>query len=487
MKKRDEFTGVIENYDFPNKGSLCIDGTKVTVKGALPGQKIRAVVNKKKAGMCEARLLEVIEKSPLEDATTNCPYYGLCGGCTYRSMSYENQLELKEGMVKKLLAPFVDGLANANCNDENGTAWEGIVGSPVTTGYRNKMEFTFGDSEKGGPLTLGLHKKNSFYDILTIAEEDKGCEIISEAMQRVLYVTERFFRDKKVPHYNKMKHTGILRNLVVRESFATGEIMVNLVATSDWSSYGFDRTVILEEYKMALLAIENESSFIGTISGILYSQNDNVADVVQADELILLYGKEYITEEVLGLQFKISPFSFFQTNTMGCEVLYEKAREFIMSTDTMDGSDAEPTKVVFDLYSGTGTIGQLLAPVSKKVIGIEIVEEAVAAANENAKLNGIENATFIAGDVLKALDLVEDKPDLLVLDPPRDGINPRTLEKLIAFNVDEMIYISCKPTSLARDLVRLTEAGYKIKRACAVDQFPGTQHVETVVLMSKVK
>jgi 23S rRNA (uracil-5-)-methyltransferase RumA len=191
-----------------------------------------------------------------------------------------------------------------------------------------------------------------------------------------------------------------------------------------------------------------------------------------------LYGQDYFYEEILGLKFKISTFSFFQTNSLGAEVLYSTAREFIGETKD---------KLIFDLYSGTGTIAQLLAPVAKKVIGVEIVEEAVKAASENAALNGLDNCEFIAGDVLKVIDSIKDKPDLIVLDPPRDGIHPKALEKIIDYGVDRIVYISCKPTSLARDLVMLQERGYKVERVCCVDMFPNTVHVETVCLLYKVK
>jgi precorrin-6B methylase 2 len=191
-----------------------------------------------------------------------------------------------------------------------------------------------------------------------------------------------------------------------------------------------------------------------------------------------LFGQDFFYEDILGLRFKISTFSFFQTNSLGAEVLYDTAREFVGETKD---------KLIFDLYSGTGTIAQLLAPVAKKVIGVEIVEEAVVAARENTALNGLNNCEFIAGDVLKVIDSIEDKPDLIVLDPPRDGIHPKALDKIIDYGVDRLVYISCKPTSLARDLVVLQERGYKVEKVCAVDMFPNTVHVETVVLLSQQK
>ena len=189
-----------------------------------------------------------------------------------------------------------------------------------------------------------------------------------------------------------------------------------------------------------------------------------------------LWGRDYFYETILGLKFKITPFSFFQTNSLGAEVLYSKARDYIGDTKN---------QTVFDLYSGTGTIAQILAPVSKKVIGVEIVEEAVLAAKENAALNHLDNCEFIAGDVLKMLDTINERPDFIVLDPPRDGIHPKALDKIIDYGVNRMVYISCKPTSLARDLEKLLARGYRVEKACCVDMFPNTVHCETICLLSK--
>ena len=474
MKKGDICEAVIEKYDFPNKGSFTCGDRKVTVKGALCGQKIKYMVTKRKSGMAEGRLLEVLEKSPLEDAVPKCPHFGQCGGCAYQTLSYQNQLKLKEEMVKNLL----DKAIGNKCPDYK---WEGIIGSPVVDGYRNKMEFTFGDEYKDGPLALGLHKKGSFHDILHV----NGCQIIGADWRKILEFTQEFFRAKGVPFYHRMSHKGVLRNLVVRQSYATGEFLVNLVAADQWNEYGIDRESVLARYVEGLVELSNHADFEGKIAGILYTNNNTLGDVVLCEAMECLYGKDSIVEEILGLRFKISPFSFFQTNTKGCEVLYTKAREYIMSTGIMADGSSTTGKVVFDLYSGTGTIAQMMAGSAEKVIGIEIVEEAVDAARENAKLNGLDNCEFIAGDVLKAIDLTTDKPDLIIVDPPRDGINPKALEKILAFNVNEIVYISCKPTSLARDLEMITDRGYEVKRACCVDQFPGTGHVESVVLITR--
>ena len=229
----------------------------------------------------------------------------------------------------------------------------------------------------------------------------------------------------------------------------------------------------MAELKEQILGV----SYDGKIVGILHTRNDSLADVIRDDGTDILYGQDYFYEELLGLEFKITPFSFFQTNSLGAEVLYETAREYI------GGS----LGTVFDLYSGTGTIAQILSPAAGKVIGVEIVEEAVEAARENAKRNGLANCTFIAGDVLKVVDAIEEKPDFIILDPPRDGIHPKALSKIgLRFRPERMLYISCKPTSLARDLQMLQEYGYVVERLCCVDMFPGTGHVETVCLLSKL-
>ena len=308
-------------------------------------------------------------------------------------------MELKAGQVKKLL----DGVIDSETHPYD---WEGIIGSPVTTAYRNKMEYSFGDEYKDGPLVLGLHKKNSMYDIVPVC----NCVIVSEDYNRIVSYTMEFARAHGLSYHKKMQHVGLLRHLVLRQSKTNGGLLVNLVTSTD----GLEN-LDLNAYVEGLLALPLD----GTIIGILHTANDSLADAVVPEKVTLLYGRDYIEEEVLGLHFQISPFSFFQTNTKSAERLYSKAREY--AGDTKD-------KLIFDLYSGTGTIAQMLSPVASKVIGVEIVEEAVEAARENAKSNGLENCEFIAGDVLKVIDTIEEKPDLIILDPPRDGINPKALQ-----------------------------------------------------------
>jgi len=457
MKKGEIYTGIVERVDFPNKGVLHIEDEKVAVKHVLPGQTVEVVITKQRKGKCEARLLNVVSKSPAEVPEAACPHTADCGGCSYQTLPYEEQLKLKETQVKALLDEVIQGEY----------VYEGIKGSPLTAGYRNKMEFSFGDEVKDGPLALGMHKRGSFYDIVTVDR----CTLVHEDCCKILKATLDYFTEKEARFLKKTNHIGYLRHLLVRRGVKTGEILVDLVTTTQTEgSWNGNETEdeILSGWKERLLELSLEGSF----TGILHTKNDSLADVVQNDGTDILYGQEYFYEELLGLKFKITPFSFFQTNSLGAEVLYDTARRFIGDTNGQN---------VFDLYSGTGTIAQILAPVAKHVTGVEIVEEAVEAARENAALNGLSNCDFIAGDVLKVLDTLTEQPDLIVLDPPRDGIHPKALPKIINYGVNRMVYVSCKPTSLARDLIVLQAGGYRVERVCLVDMFPATVHCECCV------
>ena len=460
MKKGQVYEGVIESVEFPNKGIVNVsqEDRRVIVKNGVPGQKVRFSVNKVKKGKAEGRLLEVIEKAP-QEIESACPHFGQCGGCTYQNLPYEEQVKLKESQVKAMMDEAVDG----------DYIWEGVLESPVKSEYRNKMEFSFGDEYKDGPLALGMHKRGSFHDIVNVCD----CQIVDGDYRKILACTLECARKSGLPYYHRMRHDGYFRHLLVRKAVKTEEILIDIVTASE---EGFDSKPkeFLDKWAAALQALE----LTGKIVGILHTKNDSLADIVKDEGTEVLFGQDYFYEELLGLKFKITPFSFFQTNSLGAEVLYEKAREYIGDMNE---------KVVFDLYSGTGTIAQILAPVAKKVVGVEIVEEAVEAAKVNAKLNGLDNCTFWAGDVLKVIDELGEVPDLIMLDPPRDGVNPKALMKILNFGVDRLVYIACKPTSLARDLEMIQGRGYKVEKIACVDLFPNTVHVETVVLLSHKK
>ena len=448
MKKNEIIEFIIDKVEFPNKGYGTYEGEAIRFKGGIAGQKVQARVHRKRKGYAEVKILDVLEKSPIQTEFA-CPHFGSCGGCTYQGLAYEDELKYKESQVRQLFEG--EGL------DIN---FLGIEPSPVVEGYRNKMEYTFGDEFKDGPLSLGLHKKGRFYEVVNV----EHCNIVDSDFTTILVSALNYFQEKNTKFYNKRNHEGFLRHFVVRKAASTGEILLNLVTSSQGE--------LDEEEFVSML---NKLELIGNINGILHTTNDGLSDTVQADKLDLLYGKDYITEELLGLKFNISPFSFFQTNTFGAEKLYTMAREFAGDIDD---------KIVFDLYSGTGTIAQIMAPVAKKVIGIEIVEEAVEMAKKNAKINGLDNVEFIAGDVLQAVDSLTIKPDLIVIDPPRDGIHPKAINKIIDFNPETFVYVSCNPVTLVRDLKIFMERGYKVVKAKCMDQFPRTPHVESIILMT---
>ncbi|MDO5134323.1 MAG: class I SAM-dependent RNA methyltransferase [Eubacteriales bacterium] len=516
--------GIVTRVDYPGKGIVQTQEGPCAVKNVLPGQHVRLRVTKKRHGKAEGTLQEVLEKSPVE-RTAPCPHFGACGGCVYLNLPEEQEAALKCGQVRRLLEESMQRAAQLSGigTEEHDSVlapenwFEGILSSPRTSEYRNKMEYTFGDAWKDGPLALGMHKRGGFYDIVTV----DGCRLTDPDFSLILRTVLEYFRKTpEVPFYHRLRHTGYLRHLLVRRAAFTGEILVDLVTTTqlrlDLSglveklvslhqpeqdlSAGAEKAAGTEESDGRNESIgvnksdgKNESTGInesavakqsaaprlrGKIVGILHTSNDSLADVIADQGTEILYGTDHFTEELLGLRFTVTPFSFFQTNSYGAEVLYETARQFLTERSSRCG-------IVYDLYCGTGTIAQLMAPYADKVIGVEIVEEAVEAARENAERNGLSNCEFIAGDVLKVLDGIEEKPDTIILDPPRDGIHPKALPRIIAYGVENILYISCKPTSLARDLPAFIAAGYRPVRGVCVNQFPWTSSVETVCLLSK--
>lgn len=458
MKKGEVYEGIIEKVEFPNKGYVMVEDQRVLVKNGIPGQRIRFMIQKKRKNKAQGRIMEVLEKSPLEKREPVCGVFPACGGCMYQTMPYEEQLRMKELQIRELLE---DVLVQEGQTDKDGKPdflWEGIHGSPIEFCYRNKMEFSFGDEYKDGPLSLGLHKKGSTYDVLNTGD----CKLVHKDMTDILTCVRDYFLERGVSYYKKLQHIGYLRHLLLRRGVTTGEILVHLVTTSQEEHD-------LEPLKELLLSLPLE----GKIVGIMHIINDSLSDVVKSDETRILYGKDWFYETLLGLKFRISTFSFFQPNSLAAEVLYSVVRSYVEDARGME---------VFDLYSGTGTIAQLLAPVAKEVIGVEIVEEAVEAARKNAELNGLSNCRFIAGDVLKVLDDLTEKPDMIILDPPREGVHPKALPKILSYGVKRIVYVSCKATSLAEDMETFLRSGYRLEKACCVDQFCQTVWTEAVAV-----
>lgn len=381
-----------------------------------------------------------------------CRDKDICGGCVYQGVPYEEQLSNKFGEVKGLL----------DKKDIRYGELLPIEGAPFRYGYRNKMEYTFGDMEKNGPMTLGMHKKKHFMSIVTVDQ----CQLVHEDFNVILRGVLEFASSRGYTHYHKKAHKGLMRHLIVRRGIRTGELLVNVVTSSE---DGFDENAFVEMIRD--LPLENQ------VVGILRTINDRLADAVYCDELRVLWGRDYYNEEILGLKFKVSAFSFFQTNVDAVERLYSYAVSLI---------DDFENKEVFDLYCGTGTITQVLARKAKEVIGIELVEEAVEAAKTNAALNGLDNCRFLAGDVFEVLDSLPDKPEVIVVDPPRVGISSNALEKIIGYGVKQIVYISCNPKSLADNLYYMQYYGYEIKSVKPFDNFPGTKHTECVAVLEKV-
>ena len=402
------------------------------------------------------RLEEKMTENEYEKlAGTVCEHDGLCGGCVYQGTPYEEQLRIKEEEVKQLLQ--AEGISPLVFDD--------IEGCPEESRYRyrDKMEYTFGDEVKDGPLCLGMHRSMQFMSVTTVDH----CQLVSEDFNRILRYTLDFCSDKGYSKYHKRRHTGLLRNLVIRQGFHTDEIIVNIVTSSDGE-------FAENEWLQGLQGLQLD----GGIVGVMHTLDDDKADSVKCDDLRIIWGRDYYMEHIMGLDFKVHEFSFFQTNIEAVERLYSKAVSLI---DDLNG------KNVYDLYCGTGTISQVMAKSAKHVTGVEIVPESVDMAKENAALNGIKNCDFICGDVFDVLDKASmlESPDVIVVDPPRVGMMPDAVQKIASYGVDQIVYISCNPKSLAKNLSQFTLYGYEVSYIKPFDNFPMTKHVETVVLMSR--
>lgn len=440
----------IEKIVYPGKAlGRGEDGIATFVEGALPGEKADVIVTKSKKTFKEAKLASIIEPSPMRIAP-ECPSFTKCGGCTFQHISYDNQLKIKKEYVEELLKPVYPGAVE-------------VIPSPELWGYRNKMEFSFFD--ENGLLQLGLHQKgefNRYFPVPPCLIADKD---IVAAVEEVL----AFARKSQLPCYDKRAHEGFYRHLVVRKAKGAGQVLINLV-TNDRTGAGPEFFAPLSE-KLK----DKVYSFYWTV-------NSSVSDAVRADKLILISGAEAMEERITvkgrKYSFLVSPFSFFQTNTFGAEKLYELAADFLQP---------QKSDMVLDLYCGTGTIGIILAPLVKEVIGVEQIEDAVKDAEQNKSKNGIGNISFASGSVEKWIKHAE-KPQFnaLVLDPPRGGISTKVVKYIDQLKPGRIVYVSCNPATLARDLDLIMKAsGYKITAMRCVDMFPHTYHIETVVSLTK--
>lgn len=447
-RKKKIIIGKIENVKFPNISQFTYESKKINFKGGIEGQTVSVVISKRRSDHWEGKILETLEKSPLETNKT-CPNYLECGGCSYQSVSCDYELDLKLKQITELFSDIYDGEIQ-------------IFESPLKSAYRNKMEYTFADMYKDSPIMLGMHKKNRFYEVV----DTKECNLVHSDYEIIRNAVINYARDNNLSFLKKRNHEGLLRHLIIRYALTTKEIMVNIVTTT---KENFD----IESFVKMLLDLKVE----GTIKSVIHTENDSLADAVVPENVKVIYGEDHINETIFDLNFKVTPFSFFQPNVFGAVNLYQKAIELC--------GDIE-NKVVFDLYSGTGTIGQIVAKKAKEVYGIEIVKEAVESANKSAKENGLTNCKFISGDVLTEIENRKEMVDIVIVDPPRDGINQTALEKIISCGAKTFVYISCNPKTQKRDAKILIENGYELKTIKIFNQFPRTVHCETIVLLSKL-
>jgi tRNA (uracil-5-)-methyltransferase len=386
-----------------------------------------------------------------EDDINICDHYDLCGGCTKLDQKYEKQIKEKNEQVK---AYFLE-------NDIMEFPLTDVINSPQIYEYRNNMELSFGDLEIGGELQLGMHLRGKKYDVVTI----DGCYLIDSDFRIIIKTMIDFFRNTKLKKYHVTRRKGYLRHLKIRKGINTGEILINLFTTSQKEPY---LEPLIEEIK--------NLDYKGELVGFIHTINDDYADAVKTDEVRIYHGRDYFFEKLLDLKFKISPLAFFQVNTKAAEKLYNIVIDHLKE-DNID--------TIYDLYSGTGSISQLVSPYVNKVIGIEIDENAVEQARENNKINNIDNCEFIQGDVRKVLDESKENVENIIVDPPRPGLHSEVINHIIDISPKRIIYISCNPKTQAQDLKKLLYNNYYIKDLKLVDMFPHTSHIESVALIEK--
>jgi 23S rRNA (uracil1939-C5)-methyltransferase len=437
-RRGDELELTIDSLAYGGAGVARLDGYVVFVSGAVPGDRVRAVVGKSKRAYAEARVVDLLEPS-----SERIPAVADHPGAAWQVIPYERQLEVKQEQVADALARI---------GRLSGFELEPIVPALEQWRYRNKLEYSFGTDADGG-LVCGFHAPGRWEEIVPISD----CLLASQAGNQVRERVVAWCRSTGLTAYDRRTGKGFLRNLVVREGRRTGELQARLVTTSS-----------------AKLDHEALAEALTGVAGVLWTRFDGLGETTQAGETELIAGVERFDEELAGLRLSISPEAFFQTNTEMAELLYGHAIEYA----ALKGFER-----VYDLYCGIGTIGLLMAPRAAEIWGLEIVESAIADAIANARLNEIDNVRFFAGDVRLALgELVEKakRPDVLVVDPPRAGLSQKVVRRVIEASPKRIVYVSCNPTTLAPNAAQLVEAGYVLRKVRPVDMFPQTPHIECV-------
>ena len=437
LGRGDELELTVDSLAFGGAGVARLDGYVVFVEEAVPGDRVRAVVAKAKRAYAQARTVEILE--PSDDRVAPVAPHP---GAPWQVLSYQRQLETKAAQVEDALRR-IGGL--------DGFTLEPIVPALETWRYRNKLEYSFG-TDSAGQLTCGFHVPGRWDEIVEVSD----CLLASEASNAARERVVRWCRGQGLEAHDRATGSGLLRNLVVREGRRTGQIQLRLA-----TGYGeLDRAGLIEA--------------AGPVQGLLWTRLESAAEITHGGETEVLSGSEQLEEEIAGMRLRIPAEAFFQTNTEMAEQLYGIAISY---------ADPAGTELIYDLYCGIGTIGLLAAPRVAEVWGLELSEDAVAGAIENARRNEIDNARFFAGDVRLALrDLLAKagRPDVLVVDPPRAGLSKKVVRRIIEAGPSRIVYVSCNPTTLAPNAAQLTEAGYELRRVRPVDMFPQTPHIECV-------
>ena len=453
---------LITDYAAEGKSLVRHDGKVIFVSGAIPGDTVNIQIGKSKKDWAEGRTIKIVEPSP-DRLVPFCKHFGTCGGCKWQMLPYEKQLQFKQQeaeqnlkRIGKLEIPEILP----------------IIGSDKTTQYRNKLEFTFSnkrfltneeintDAALIQQNALGYHAPRIFDKIINITE----CHLLNGVNDSIRNTIRSFAEEKGYEFYDIRNHTGWLRNIIIRYT-TTGELMVNLCINHE-----------AENDRIALL--DHLLSKVPSITTLLYTINPKWNDSIYDLTPVVYFGKGYVEEKLGDLKFIISPKSFFQTNTKQAEKLYSVTKEFAGLTGN---------EIVYDLYCGTGSIGIFVSDKAKKVVGVEVIEDAIADAKKNAALNNINHAEFFAGDVIKICNddffAKHGNPDVVITDPPRAGMHEKLVLKLLEMQAPKIVYVSCNTATQARDLSLLSEK-YKVEKMQAVDMFPHTHHIECVVLLT---
>ncbi len=454
IRKRDILELSIEKMAYGGQGIARLDGFVIFVKGAIPGDRVKAQVFKKKKGYAEARLVELIEPSP-DRIQPPCPYVGYCGGCQWQILSYERQLDYKKEQIAESMS-HIGAMKDILVHD--------VIPSENRFAYRNKMEFSFSDrrwflpneldkKETEGGFALGLHVPGTFSKVIDI----DTCLLHQDTGNQILHEVKKYAKGSGIPVYGIKSHVGYWRFLAIRYSTAFDEWMVNIVTTED-------RPDIVKPLADILL------SKFGNIKSIVNNITQSKAAVAVGESERIVAGEKYIEDKIGDFNFQISSNSFFQTNSLGAQNLYQTVLNY---------AEFSGKEKIFDLYSGTGTIPIFLADKVSAVTGIEISESAIQDARKNCINNGINNCDFICGDMREKLSSISQKPDALIIDPPRAGMHKDVLAKVLELSPEKIVYVSCNPATMARDIGQMIP-DYEVVEIQPVDMFPHTYHIEAV-------